>query len=61
MQKAWYRSSKNAWFATILEAGRQKQIRLVTAPNDKDGKKLAEPGAGSWVKTTRASLTSSKD
>jgi integrase len=42
MQKVWFRKSKNAWFATILEAGIQKQIRLVTAPNDKHGKRLAE-------------------
>lgn len=42
MQKVWFRKSKNAWFATILEGGRQKQIRLVTAPNDRDGRKLAE-------------------
>jgi integrase len=42
MQKVWYRKSKNAWYATILEGGRQKQIRLVNAPDDKHGKKLAE-------------------
>jgi integrase len=42
MQKVWYRTSKNAWFATILEGGRQKQIRLVNAPNDKNGRRLAE-------------------
>lgn len=42
MQKVWFRKSKNAWFATIVEQGRQKQIRLVNAPNDKHGRKLAE-------------------
>jgi integrase len=42
MQSVWYRKSKNSWFATVLENGRQKQLRLVTAPNDKHGKKLAE-------------------
>ena len=42
MQKVWFRKSKHAWFATLLEGGRQKQIRLVNAPNDKHGKKLAE-------------------
>lgn len=42
MQKVWFRKSKNAWFATILEGGRQKQIRLVNAPDDKHGKRLAE-------------------
>ena len=42
MQKVWYRKSKQAWFATILEGGHQKQIRLVNAPNDKQGRKLAE-------------------
>ncbi len=42
MQTVWFRKSKNAWFATILEGGNQKQIRLVNAPNDKNGKKLAE-------------------
>jgi integrase len=42
MQKVWYRKSKQCWFATITEGGRQQQIRLVKAPNDRDGKKLAE-------------------
>jgi hypothetical protein len=42
MQTVWYRTSKNAWFATILEGGRQKQIRLVNAPNDRHSRKLAE-------------------
>lgn len=42
MQKVWFRTSKNAWFATIVEHGRQKQIRLLNAPNTRDGKKLAE-------------------
>lgn len=42
MQKVWFRKSKSAWFATILDDGRQKQIRLVTAPDDKHGKRLAE-------------------
>ncbi len=42
MQKVWYRTSKNAWFTTLLESGKQKQLRLINAPNDRDGKKLAE-------------------
>ena len=42
MQKVLFRKSKNAWFATILESGQQKQISLVTAPNDKHGKMIAE-------------------
>src|SRR6476646_4240489 len=42
MQTVWFRKSKNARFATILEGGRQKQIRLLNAPNDRHGRKLAE-------------------
>lgn len=42
MQKVWYRTSKQAWFATILEGGRQKQIRLLKATNDKHGRRMAE-------------------
>jgi hypothetical protein len=42
MQTVWFRKSKNAWFATLLDGGRQKQVRLVTAPNDRHGRKLAE-------------------
>lgn len=42
MQKVWYRKSKKAWFATILESGKQKQLQLLNAPNTRDGKKLAE-------------------
>ena len=42
MQTVWFRKSKNAWFATLLENGRQTQVRLVNAPNDRHGKKLAE-------------------
>jgi integrase len=42
MHKVWYRTSKNAWYATILEGGRQKQVRLLQAPNDFHGRKLAE-------------------
>jgi integrase len=42
MQKVWYRTSKNAWFATVLDGGKQKQIRLLQAPNDRHGRKLAE-------------------
>lgn len=42
MQKVWFRKSKRAWYATILEGGRQKQIPLIKAPNDPHGRKLAE-------------------
>ena len=42
MQNVWYRKSKCAWFATILQGGKQKQIRLVNAANNTRGKKLAE-------------------
>jgi hypothetical protein len=41
MQKVWYRKSKNIWFATIVEQGRQKRLRLLNAPHTRDGKKLA--------------------
>jgi integrase len=42
MQKVWYRTSKECWFATITNGGRQQQIRLISAPNNRDGKQLAE-------------------
>jgi integrase len=42
MQRVWYRKSKNAWFAYISEGGTRKQLRLLQAPNDRHGKKLAE-------------------
>jgi len=42
MQKVWYRTSKQCWFATITDGGRQQQIRLLKAPHNKDGRKLAE-------------------
>lgn len=42
MHKVWYRASKGSWFVTFHEHGQRKQIRLVTAPKTKEGKKLAE-------------------
>lgn len=47
MQKVWYRKSKHAWFATLRIGGKQQQIRLVTAPNDRDGRKKAEDHSSS--------------
>jgi integrase len=42
MQKVWFRASKQCWFATITQGGRQQQIHLVKAPHTRDGRKLAE-------------------
>jgi integrase len=42
MQKVWYRSSNSWWYATVLEAGRQKQLKLCRGPNTRDGKQQAE-------------------
>ncbi len=41
-QKIWYRKGEGAWFLTIRENGRQKQIRLLNAPNTKDTREQAE-------------------
>lgn len=42
MQKVWHRTQTGWWYASIKEGGTYQQVKLVKAPNDKDGKKLAE-------------------
>jgi hypothetical protein len=42
MQKIWYRKGEGAWFLTVRENGRQKQIRLLNGPNTKDTRERAE-------------------
>ena len=42
MQKVWFRTNDGWWYATLREDGRRAQIRLVKAPDDRHGKKLAE-------------------
>lgn len=42
MQKVWFRKQTGWWYASIKESGTYQQIKLVKAPDDKDGKKLAE-------------------
>jgi integrase len=42
MQKIWYRKGESAWFLTIKENGKQKQLRLLRGPNDRDTRKKAE-------------------
>lgn len=42
MQRVWFRSQIGWWYASIKEGGTYKQFKLVKAPNDKDGRKLAE-------------------
>ena len=42
MQRVWYRNSDGCWYATFSEDGRQKQIKLLKGPKDKEHKKLAK-------------------
>jgi hypothetical protein len=42
MQKVWHREFDGWWYATIRESGARKQLKLVKAPDTKDGKQLAE-------------------
>jgi integrase len=42
MQKVWHRASNSSWYVTFTEDGRQKQRKLLSGPNDKAHKKLAE-------------------
>ena len=45
MQRIWYRKNESAWYLTVRQQGKQKQIRLLQAPNDKEGRKQAEQKA----------------
>ena len=42
MQKVWHRKQTGCWYASIKEGGTYRQVKLVKAPNDKHGEKLAE-------------------
>ena len=42
MKKVWFRKQTGWWCASIKEGGTYRQFKLVKAPNDKDGRKLAE-------------------
>jgi integrase len=42
MQKVWFRSFDGWWYATLKEGGVRKQIKLLKAPDTRDGRKLAE-------------------
>jgi len=42
MQKIWFRKAQSAWYLTIKENGQQKQIRLLMAPNAREGRQKAE-------------------
>ena len=42
MKKVWFRKQTGWWYASIKEGGTYRQFKLVKAPNDKDGRKLAE-------------------
>jgi hypothetical protein len=42
MQRVWFRAHDSNWYVTIREQGKQRQIKLLKAPNTKDGKRLAE-------------------
>jgi integrase len=53
MQKIWFRKGEAAWYLTVRENGKQKQIRLIAAPNNKDGRKLAERQAIAELSTRK--------
>ncbi len=42
MQKVWYRKSVGCWYATFTENAGQSQLKLISGPNDRATKKLAE-------------------
>lgn len=42
MQKVWHRTQTGWWYASLKEGGTYRQVKLVRAPDDKHGKKLAE-------------------
>ena len=50
MQKIWFRRGEAAWFLTVRENGQQKQLRLLSGPNDRDtrqeGRGTGHPGTG---------------
>lgn len=42
MQKVWFRVQTGWWYASLKEAGTYRQIKLVKAPDSREGRKLAE-------------------
>jgi hypothetical protein len=42
VQRVWFRSQIGWWYASVKEGGTYKQFKLVKAPNDRAGRKLAE-------------------
>ena len=42
MHKVWHRSFDGWWYATLRDTGRRKQIKLVRAPDTRDGRMQAE-------------------
>lgn len=42
MLKVWHRKHDGWWYVTLSESGGRKQIKLVKAPDDREGKKKAE-------------------
>lgn len=42
MQKVWYRSFDGWWYAALKEGGARKQIKLVKAPDSRDGRRQVE-------------------
>src|SRR5580658_1124096 len=42
MKKVWYRKFDSCWYATLKEGGQRKQIKLVKAPGNREGRQLAE-------------------
>lgn len=42
MQKVWFRAFDGWWYATLRENSRRHQLKLVKAPDTRDGRQLAE-------------------
>lgn len=42
MQKVWFRKQTGWWYATVRESGGRKQIKLVKAPDSREGRRLAD-------------------
>ena len=59
MQKVWYRTSSRSWYATFTENGCQRQLKLLTGPNDRAHKRLAEQKLLDELKSRPACLQAS--
>ena len=57
MQRIWYRKAESSWFLTVRENGRQKQLRLLRGPNDKETRRKAEEAAVRELATRPADST----